>query len=66
MVQWGIESIPPGGPVELFFIPSSAPQLVCGSYRRCFAANRKRVPHEVSSLIISVVFKHMSDAITIK
>ena len=28
MVQWVIGSIPHGGPIELFLIPASAPQLV--------------------------------------
>ena len=53
MVQWLIESIPHGGPIELFRIPASAPRLVqqrsryvlsClwdGAYNRSLAANQK-------------------------
>ena len=28
LVQWVVGSIPHGGPIELFFVPASAPQLV--------------------------------------
>ena len=41
MVQWVVGSIPHGGPIELFLVPASAPQLWDGAYKRTLAANQK-------------------------